>query len=286
MKLEHIGILPNLKKPEIKRTLEKIISMIPERIEIFVLEETARFTQDQRLKPVENFDGCDVVIALGGDGTLPAAARLVEKAQIPVLGIKLKSLGFLTEDDPVRAIDELLKGEYSIQDRMRIRADVIRDGRKIESFTALNDVVVHATGVSRVLQLRTRIKGFTFGEYLADGVIVSTPTGSTAYSLAAGGPIVNPLTTDCIIVTPLCPHSLSVRPLVINSGEELSVEVVEDGERSLITIDGQKGCPIMVNDIIEFKRSELVTRLIVNRDYNFYDLVRNKLRWGGVLRKR
>jgi len=286
MKLKRIGILPNLKKPEIKGTLEKIISMIPEVVEIVVLEETARFKRDKRLKTVENFDGCDVVIALGGDGTLLAAARLVEQAQIPVLGIKLKSLGFLTEDDPERAIDELLKGEYSIQERMRIRADVIRDGRKIESFTALNDVVVHATGVSRVLQLRTRIKDFTFGEYLADGVIVSTPTGSTAYSLAAGGPIVNPLTTDCIIITPLCPHSLSVRPLVISSGEALSVEVVEDGERSLITIDGQKGCPVMVRDVIEFKRSELVTRLIVNKDYNFYDLVRNKLRWGGVLRRR
>jgi len=286
MELRRIGILPNLKKPEIKDILKEIVDMLPPKIEIVALEETLRFAPNPRMKPVVNFGSCDAIIALGGDGTLLAAARLVEKEQIPVLGIKLKSLGFLTEDDPKIAVGELISGDCKIQDRMRIQADVIRDGKKIESFTALNDVVVHATGVSRVLQLRTRIKNFVFGEYLADGVIVSTPTGSTAYSLAAGGPIVNPITTDCIIITPLCPHSLSVRPLVVSSEEAFNVEIVEDGERSLITIDGQKGCPVKVNDRIEFKKSTLVTRLIVNKDYNFYELVRNKLRWGGVLRRR
>jgi len=286
MKLERLGIFPNLKKKEIVELVNFVIDSIPEEIKLFALREAERFIANNRLKVTENFSNCNAVIALGGDGTLLSAARMVEKDQIPVLGIKLRSLGFLTEDDPKKAIKNLLSGNIAIQRRMRIRADLIRDKEVVESFTALNDIVIHATGVSRVLQLRTISEGFTFGEYLADGVIVSTPTGSTAYSLAAGGPIVNPITTSCMVITPLCPHSLSVRPLVVSSEEVFAVEVVEDGERSLITIDGQKGCPVTVGDIIEFKKSNLVTNLIVGDDYNFYELVMKKLRWGGIPRQR
>jgi len=286
MKLERIGIFPNLNKKEIVELVNFVVDSVPEDIELFALHEAEKFIANNRLKVTKDFSGCDAVIALGGDGTLLSAARMVEKEQIPVLGIKLRSLGFLTEDDPDKAIRNLLSGDVVIQRRMRIRADLIRDKKVVETFTALNDIVIHATGVSRVLQLRTISGGFTFGEYLADGVIVSTPTGSTAYSLAAGGPIVNPITTSCMIITPLCPHSLSVRPLVVSSEEVFAVEVIEDGERSLITIDGQKGCPVTVGDVIEFKKSDLVTNLIVSNDYNFYELVMKKLRWGGIPRQR
>ncbi|HER44174.1 MAG TPA: NAD(+)/NADH kinase, partial [Candidatus Eisenbacteria bacterium] len=151
--------------------------------------------------------------------------------------------------------------------------------------TALNDMVIHGVGVSRVLHLRMSIGDTLLGEYLADGLIVSTPTGSTAYSLAAGGPIINPVTLESFILTPLCPHSLSVRPVVISSLETLTIELIEGGD-SMMTIDGQEACRVREGDRIKIGKSGKVTRLIVTDGYDFYDLLRRKLKWGGVLRKR
>jgi NAD+ kinase len=168
---------------------------------------------------------------------------------------------------------------------MRLEVALAKEGVEREKYSALNDVVVHVQGVSRVIHLKTTIDGAFLGEYLADGVIVSTPTGSTAYSLSAGGPIINPESVEAFVITPLYPHSLSVRPLVVSAKETFAVELVEDGQETLLTIDGQKVCEVQRGDKIIFRRSPRVTRLIVSEDYNFYDLVRRKLRWGGVLRK-
>ena len=285
MEFDKIGIVANLKKPEIREVVEKIVEAVPRDSTLIAEEELIKFTGNTRLREGE-IQECNVVISLGGDGTLLAAARAVEKQEIPILGIKIRSLGFLTEDDPDRAIDSLIKGDYVVQKRLRLEGSLISNGERLQSFTALNDVVVHASGVSRVLRVRTRIDGALLGDYLSDGVIISTPTGSTAYSLAAGGPILNPITVEGFVITPLCPHSLSVRPIVVSSGESFSVEIIEDGERSLVTIDGQKDYPIKEKDNIEFKKSKIYTNLIVTKGYDFYDLVRKKLRWGGVLRER
>ncbi|RKZ09051.1 NAD(+) kinase [bacterium] len=285
MEFDKIGIVANLKKPEIREVVEKIVEAVPRDSTLIAEEELIKFTGNARLREGE-IQECNVVISLGGDGTLLAAARAVEKQEIPILGIKIRSLGFLTEDDPDRAIDSLIKGDYVVQKRLRLEGSLISNGERLQSFTALNDVVVHASGVSRVLRVRTRIDGALLGDYLSDGVIISTPTGSTAYSLAAGGPILNPITVEGFVITPLCPHSLSVRPIVVSSGESFSVEIIEDGERSLVTIDGQKDYPIKEKDNIEFKKSKIYTNLIVTKGYDFYDLVRKKLRWGGVLRER
>ena len=167
---------------------------------------------------------------------------------------------------------------------MRLESSIEDDDDGV-IYTALNDIVIHGIGVSRVLHLRMSIGDTLLGEYLADGLIVSTPTGSTAYSLAAGGPIINPVTLESFILTPLCPHSLSVRPVVISSAETLTIELVEGGD-SMITIDGQEACGISEGDRIRIGRSDRVTKLIVTEDYDFYDLLRKKLKWGGVLRKR
>jgi len=285
MEFDKIGIVANLKKPEIREVVEKIVEAVPRDSTLIAEEELIKFTGNTRLREGE-IQECNVVISLGGDGTLLAAARAVEKQEIPILGIKIRSLGFLTEDDPDRAIDSLIKGDYVVQKRLRLEGSLISNGERLQSFTALNDVVVHASGVSRVLRVRTRIDGALLGDYLSDGVIISTPTGSTAYSLAAGGPILNPITVEGFVITPLCPHSLSVRPIVVSSGESFSVEIIEDGERSLVTIDGQKDYQIKEKDNIEFKKSKIYTNLIVTKGYDFYDLVRKKLRWGGVLRER
>lgn len=284
MKITKLGIVANVKKREIVEVVSGILEMVPRGVEVCGPGETAGLVPSGRVTPVETLAGCSTVLALGGDGTLLRAARMVVDEEIPLLGIKIRSLGFLTEDDPARAVSDLFGGRYTIQERMRLEAVCELGGREAQSFTALNDAVVHGIGMSRVIRLRTTIDGTPLGEYLADGVIVSTPTGSTAYSLAAGGPIVNPTRVEAFVITPLCPHSLSVRPLVVSATETFIVELVEAGRETLVTFDGQQSCPIAPGERLLFRRSAKATRLIVTEGYSFYDLVRRKLRWGGVLR--
>lgn len=285
MKIERLGIIANVRKEEMRGILAGVAAAVPDGIALIGPPDTASLLPGGRIEPSEDLAGCNAVVALGGDGTFLRAARLVERDQIPVLGIKVRSLGFLTEDDPEQAMRDLLEGRCSVQERMRLEMTVA-DGSEGPAITALNDVVVHGAGVSRVLHLATYVDGMLLGEYSADGVIVSTPTGSTAYSLAAGGPIINPVTMRAFVLTPLSPHSLSVRPVVIGGDETLTIELVEGGQETLITIDGQQVCSLEPGGRVRVRRSRLVTRLLAAGGYDFYDLVRRKLQWGGVLRKR
>ena len=284
MKIETIGIVSNAKKREIAEMMTRVIGLVPDGVRIVALDDSACLLPGSSIETVDDLSGCDAVVSLGGDGTFLRAARQVEKDEIPVLGIKLRSLGFLTEDDPESAMSALFEGKVDIHERMRLES-VLEKGGNGDLYTALNDIVIHGVGVSRVLHLRMSIGDTLLGEYLADGLIVSTPTGSTAYSLAAGGPIINPVTMESFILTPLCPHSLSVRPVVISSEESLTIELVE-GNDSMITIDGQEACGIKEGDRLRIGRSGRVTKMIVTDGYDFYDLLRRKLKWGGVLRKR
>ncbi len=285
MRIERVGLVVNTEKEEIVKVLADIIDYIPEGIGIYGLEKVSSLIPGM-IVSTGQFSHCDVIIALGGDGTLLTAARMVEKKEIPLLGIKFRSLGFLTEDDPERAVKSLFNGNYIIQDRLRLEVNVTGKGEDEISYSALNDVVIHGVGVSRVIHMETMIDDVMLGEYLADGVIVSTPTGSTAYSLSANGPIVNPTSVDAFILTPLYPHSLSVRPIVVSSKEKLKVKVIEQSQDVLLTIDGQEICEVNGDSNILFRESRYKTRLIVTEEYNFYDLVRRKLEWGGVLRRR
>jgi NAD+ kinase len=285
MNIAKLGVVANARKKEIRGVLADVLGMIPGGVTVCGLEETAALAGAGAIRRVDCLSGCDAVLALGGDGTLLVAARLVADEQIPLLGIKIRSLGFLAEDDPRRAIGDLFAGRYSIQDRIRLSVACEGDGAGRKTFSALNDAVVHGMGVSRVLHLETTMNGTVLGEYLADGVIVSTPTGSTAYSLAAGGPIVNPTSVEAFVITPLCPHSLSVRPIVVSASETFSVAIVEEAQETLLTIDGQQSCAIRGGDRIVFKRYPAATKLIVTEGYSFYDIVRRKLKWGGMLRQ-
>ena len=282
MKIEKMGIIPNTRKEGIKKIISDSIEMIPGDVEIWGNEEISGISP--RIRRVDSFGGADLILALGGDGTILHAARVVEKEQIPIMGIKIRSLGFLAEDNHRQAIRELFAGGCNIQERMRLAA--VHESGEENGNTALNDIVINGVGVSRVLHIRMKINNTLLGEYLSDGVILSTPTGSTAYSLAAGGPIIDPVRNDSIIITPLCPHSLSVRPVVVSSEEAIEIEVLEAGGKIIMTKDGQAGEEIEMEEKVTVKKSGRVTRLVVRDSYNFYTLVREKLGWGGVLRRR
>ena len=285
MKISRLGLVANARKKEIRDVVKTVLGLVPGSVAVCGLEETANLAPAGTVQRVESLTGCDAVLALGGDGTLLVAARMVADEEIPLLGIKIRSLGFLAEDDPQRAIGDLFAGRYSIQDRLRLSIVCEGSGGAPRRYSALNDAVVHGVGVSRVLHLETTINGAVLGEYLADGVIVSTPTGSTAYSLAAGGPIVNPTSVEAFVITPLCPHSLSVRPIVVSARETISVAIVEEAQETLLTIDGQQSCVVGKGDKLVFRRNSVATKLIVTDGYSFYDIVRRKLKWGGVLRQ-
>lgn len=285
MTIKTIGLVANVRKREIREVVGTVLAAVPPGVEVLAYEEAAGLAPAGRVRAVSSLDGCDAVLALGGDGTLLVAARLVAERETPLLGIKIRSLGFLTEDDPARAVADLFAGRYLVQRRMRLSIACDGASGSHREFTALNDAVIHGVGVSRVIHLRTSIDGAVLGEYLADGVIVATPTGSTAYSLAAGGPIINPTTLDAFVVTPLCPHSLSVRPVVASARETCSIEVVEASQETLLTVDGQQYCPVGTGERILFRADAKATQLVVTEGYRFYDLVRRKLKWGGVLRQ-
>ena len=282
MKIEKMGIIPNTRKEGIKKIISDSVEMIPGNVEIWGNEEISGIIG--RIRQVDSFGGADLILALGGDGTILHAARVVEKEQIPIMGIKIRSLGFLAEDNHRQALRELFAGGCNIQERMRLA--VVNESGEESGYTALNDIVINGVGVSRVLHIRMKINNTLLGEYLSDGVILSTPTGSTAYSLAAGGPIIDPVRNDSIIITPLCPHSLSVRPVVVSSEEAIEIEVLEAGGKIIMTKDGQAGEEIEMEEKVTVKKSGRVTRLVVRDNYNFYTLVREKLGWGGVLRRR
>lgn len=220
----------------------------------------------------------DAAFVLGGDGTLLNVAKLVAPRDIPILGINLGHLGFLTEielPELYRALPRVLAGQYRVESRMMVEARVMRRG-KSKRFLALNEVVVSKGPFARLIEVETYIGESLVATYPADGVIVATPTGSTAYALSAGGPIVSP-NVDSLIVVPVCPHTLAARAVVVNKDEVLRLAIRADHEDALLTIDGQSGYRLRLSDEITVRRASVVTRLIRLAGWSFYDVLRRKL---------
>ena len=233
----------------------------------------------------EMAEAVDAVITLGGDGTFLRAARLVAGYKVPLLGINLGSLGFLAEvryEEIAEAIDMLAEGKYHLEKRKRVKAKVIRDGESVCEVTALNDAVLNMGSTPRVLDLEVRVGETSVGRYLADGLIVATPTGSTAYSLSAGGPIVDP-SLDALVVTPICPHSLAVRPLLLASHHPLDIHL-HDCPDGLLSADGQVSHHVESGDHILFQHSPDPAYIIRLPKRDFFQIVQEKLRWGGTTR--
>lgn len=226
--------------------------------------------------------GADVAIVLGGDGTLLSVAKRTAPRDIPILGVNLGHLGFLTEielPDLYKAMTEVLAGRYSVETRMMVEARVTRHGRT-KRFVALNEVVVSKGPFARMIEVDTFIGNSRVATYPADGLIIATPTGSTAYALSAGGPIVSP-GVDSLVVVPVCPHALATRAVIVSKDETLRLVVRADHEDTMLTIDGQVGYRLRLSDDIVVRRASEVTKLIRLENWCFYDVLRRKLAEGG-----
>ncbi len=224
------------------------------------------------------------VFVLGGDGTFLSAVRWIGDQDIPILGIKFGELGFLAETDEnslLKVGEAVLNGDYKTKPRMRLRVTVIRDSKQICEETVLNDVVINRGASAGLAHIRTYIDAHFLTEYRADGLIVSTPTGSTAYSLAAGGPIVHP-GVNSIVLTPICPFTLTNRPLIVPDSVEIKIQLAEKSANANVTFDGQVGRDFSDQDIITIRKGTHPIHVIRLPDHNdYFDLLKTKLRWSG-----
>lgn len=227
----------------------------------------------------EGWAGAELLIVLGGDGTLIRAAQAVAPLHIPVLGVNTGHLGFLTELENTELFGEIasiLAGNFRIEERVMLSVAVERDGRQVFATTALNDAVVSKGPRARLAHLEVRVGDTLVATYPADGVIVSTPTGSTAYSLSAGGPIVGP-TVDVLMVTPICPHTMAARSIVVAGDEQVTVSVLESPGAVGLSTDGSEPIVVLPGDRVLVSRAPYSARLVRRHGYSFYDVLRRKL---------
>ena len=236
---------------------------------------------DARVK--KKIPGCDLAVALGGDGTLLFTSRNFSQYDIPIVGINLGGLGFITEfreSELLTCMECILNEEHVFEERMMIDVRVTRKQRQRWATTGLNDLVINTGGISRLILLEVSSGKHLVGTYRSDGIIVATPTGSTAYSLSAGGPILDPA-MSAFVISPICPHSLGVRPMVVPSGDTIGIRVMSEEREITATVDGQEAFSLQYADEIRVLKSRTITKLISLGTRSFYDIVREKLSWKG-----
>jgi NAD+ kinase len=224
----------------------------------------------------------DLLIVLGGDGTMLAGARLMENRSAPILGVNIGGLGFLTEVTPeeiYKALENVFNDAYAVEERLMLRSRIMRHGQQVGGASVLNDVVVSKGTLTRMVQMEVRINSQFVTGLRGDGLIIATPTGSTAYSLSSGGPILYP-SLHALMLTPICPHTLTNRPIVIPQDVQVEVVVTSREEGAMATFDGQVGIGLRHEDTIEVRASERYAKLIRFPERTFYAVLREKLKWG------
>jgi len=284
-----IGVLARPGLTEAGPALRELVEWLRRRgVAVLVEERTASLLNGASLAGVEVAPGrevsarADALVVLGGDGTLLGASNLLERP-VPVLGVNFGSLGFLTEitmPEVYPALEGVLRGEYRFEERRMLRATVRRQDEPEVVGDVLNDVVVTKAALSRIVELEVVVDGLFVSSFRADGLILSSPTGSTAYNLAAGGPILHPA-LPAMVLTPICPHMLSNRPIVISDDSvvEVRLRTAREGEVH-ITFDGQRGFPLAGTDTVSVTRSPRSLRLVKAPDRDYFEVLRTKLKWG------
>ncbi len=281
--MKKIGIICKPGRPEPPDILRDLLPWLRQLgHETFVDSETAAVLNMKGFSRHEIASSVDVVFVLGGDGTMLSVSRLVAQEGIPILGINLGGMGFITEinkNEIREAVGRVVSNRFSVEERLMLTAAVRRGGGKVSAYTVLNDVVINKGALARIIDMETFINGTYVTTFKADGLIISTPTGSTAYSLAAGGPIIYP-TLDSIVLTPICSHTLTNRPLVLPHDVEIKVSLKTLSEDVYLTLDGQVGFSLRMDDVLEISRSDFKTRLIVPEERDYFKILRTKLKWG------
>lgn len=282
--MKSVAIISKPEKPELLQLVPDIIAWLEQRgYRIILDDETASYAPGRASveRTTMGEHGANFALVLGGDGTLLSAARAVAPGQIPILGINLGSLGFLTEVplselyETLQAVDE---GRCAAEKRSMVYCRLVRGDEPLAEFHALNDAVINKSAIARLVSFDLYLDQVFVSNYKADGVIVSSPTGSTAYSLAAGGPILMP-SVDAFVINPVCPHSLTHRPIVVRDTMEITVVVQSSGEEAFLTIDGQVGVPLEDGDRVVCQKSKYTCTLLRMRK-TFFDVLRTKLKLG------
>lgn len=284
MVIRSVGVCLKPDQPHLAEIVRSLHAWLSERgIEVVLGKQAAAATGARGATRSELAEKVDLIVVLGGDGTLLAVARAIGSRPVPILGVNLGTLGYLAEtsqDGLFDALSEVLAGRYRVEPRMRLDVGVERDGENIGRYLALNDAVIARTALSRMVDLEVQADGAAVATYHADGLIVSTPTGSTAYSLSAGGPLLLP-GVEAIVLTPICPHTLAQRPLVLPQTCAVAVRFDDPSEGAVqLTVDGQVGCELAAGDIVRILRSDHPAHLLVPPGRSRFDVMRAKLRWG------
>lgn len=286
-RFRHIGLIGKYGATAVGSTLRRLIDHLQVRgLDITLDVSAAEHLPDSSLPQAERPElaaRCDLVIVVGGDGTILNAGRSLAEAGVPLVGVNLGRLGFLADVSPDQMtdqLDQILAGEYALEERALLHADILREDQIIHASDALNDVVIHKWDIARMIELEVRIDGHLLNTQRSDGLIVATPTGSTAYALSGGGPILHP-TLDAIELVPICPHSLNNRPIVINEANVVDV-IVHDGNytHAQVTCDGQVNFALLPGDRVSIRKKPEKLKLIHPQDYDYFEILRRKFGWG------
>ncbi len=284
MKNKSVGILTKPKFPEVKTTLQGVVTWLRERHITVLLDTTSAslLSEQGGIQKTQLAGQSDVLLILGGDGTILNAARLAAERSIPILGVNMGGLGFLTEvrlDNLYPSLDRVFANDFVLDERLMLQTHIHRHGETVARGIVLNDVVISKGTLARMIELRIAIQGQFVTNLRADGLIVGTPTGSTAYSMSAGGPIINPA-VQSLILTPISPHTLTHRPLIVPGNAEIEVTLTSKDEGAMATLDGQVGIAMTQGDTAVVQVSEHRTKLIRFPESHYYEVLREKLKWG------
>jgi NAD+ kinase len=281
----NIGIISRPRRSNLTEVVPSLLSWLEDRgIHVVYDQETATsLAEPSEGRSREQVAAAsDLLLVLGGDGTLLAAARVAAPRGIPILPINMGSLGFLTSfmlEELYPALEDILAGRLTMSERVMLHAELQRGDKILDKQTVLNEVVINKGALARMIELELSIDKDFVCRYRADGLIVASPTGSTAYSLSAGGPIVHP-SVESFIITPICPHTLSDRPVVVGDTSIIEVKLSAGTESVFLTLDGQKGIPLQATDRVRISRAQQLLKLIQTPNKSYFEILRNKLKWG------
>ncbi|MDT4896527.1 MAG: kinase [Acidobacteriota bacterium] len=288
--ISRVGVVVKPNQPEALKTTCRLVEWLDARgIKLIGIPELDR-------DRIEGETGCsieiveqeklaasvDMIVVLGGDGTMIATSRMIGDYDVPVLGINYGTLGYLAEfrvEEMFQALESILTGDYRIDTRVRLAVEVMRGDEILMHSRALNDVVINKSALARIIEIEARMDGHLISGFRADGLIVSTPTGSTAYNLSAGGPVVYP-SMNALVITPICPFTLSDRPIVVPDDALIELRLRTPNEEVVLTLDGQVGLPIHPEDRVLIRKSLTTFKIVQPTNRNYFEVLREKLRWG------